>query len=136
MSKDPLQISGMHNGAHAKVAKLREKMTEPEKKLLEYLRLKPQGLKFRRQHPIGFYVLDFYCHKLRISIELDGGYHLSREQKEMDESRIQYLEELGIKEYRSANKEVLNHFEATIESVEKILREAFRLRRTGAARRK
>ncbi len=118
----------MHNGAHAKVfanaAKLREKMTEPEKKLWKYLRLKPQGFKFRRQHPIGLYVLDFYCHKLRVSIGLDGGYHLTREQREKDQSRTQYLKELGIKEHRFANKEVLQHFEATIESIEKILRAA------------
>lgn len=99
-------------------------MTEPEKKLWEYLRLKPQGFKFRRQHPIGSYVLDFYCHKLRISIELDGGYHLLREQKEKDESRTQYLNELGIKEYRFTNKEVLNHFEATVEKIEQTLRAA------------
>ena len=116
----------MHNGAHPKVfknaAKLRENMTEPEKKLWQYLRLKPLGFKFRRQHPLGLFVLDFYCHKLRVSIELDGRYHLSRDQKEKDESRTQYLEELGISEYRYSNLEILNHFETIIDSIEKILR--------------
>jgi len=104
---NPLKISGMHNGARPgtfnNASKLREDMTEPEKILWENLRLKPEGCKFRRQHPIGIYILDFYCHKLRISIELDGGYHLAKDQKEKDENRTEYLRELGICEYRFTN---------------------------------
>ncbi|MEM6517631.1 MAG: DUF559 domain-containing protein, partial [Bacteroidota bacterium] len=80
MKKDPLKISGMHDSATPNIfknaARLRSNMTEPKIKLWDYLKIKPKGFKFRRQHPIAGYVLDFYCHKLRLSIEIDGGYHL------------------------------------------------------------
>ena len=125
MDNDPLKISGMHNGAHPSVFKnaaiLRERMTEPEKMLWEFLRSKPHGFKFRRQHPIGIYILDFYCHKLRFSIEIDGGYHLTSGQKEKDMERTLYLKELGITEYRVSNEEVLKKFEATIKTLTEIL---------------
>jgi hypothetical protein len=61
--KDPLQIEGMHYGATPKVfrnaARLRKNMTDSEKKLWAYLKSKPMGYKFRRQHPISRYILDF-----------------------------------------------------------------------------
>jgi len=121
MKKDPLKISGMHNGATPKVfrnaASLRENMTEPEKVLWEYLKTKPMGLKFRRQHPISGYVLDFYCHKLRLSIEIDGGYHLQEEQREKDIERTDYLKGLGISEIRFKNEQVLNEYETVIKNI-------------------
>jgi very-short-patch-repair endonuclease len=114
MEKDWLKISGMHDGATPKVfknaAKLRENMTEPEIKLWDYLKTKPLGYKFRRQHPIAGYVLDFYCHKLRLSIEIDGGYHLKKEQKEKDTQRTEYLKGVGIAEHRFTNEEILSNF--------------------------
>lgn len=82
-------------------------MTESEIKLWELLKAKPLGHKFRRQHPIAGYVLDFYCHKLRLSIELDGEYHLSKEQKAKDADRTSYLNELGITELRYTNHQIL-----------------------------
>jgi len=121
MKKNPLKISEMHNDATPKVfrnaAKLRGNMTEPEKKLWDYLKTKPLDLKFRRQHPLAGYVLDFYCHKLRMSIELDGGYHLKEEQKLRDKERTNYLKTLGINEIRFKNIEILNDFEVTIEKI-------------------
>jgi very-short-patch-repair endonuclease len=103
MKKDSLKKSGMHDGATPKVfknaAKLRENMTQSEIRLWEYLKTKPFGYKFRRQHPIAGYVLDFYCHKLRLSIEVDGGYHLKKEQKEKDIERTAYLNSVGIIEW-------------------------------------
>ena len=126
MKNDPLKISGMHDGATPKVyrnaAKLRENMTEPEIKLWDYLKTKPMGFKFRRQHPIAGYILDFYCHKLRISIEVDGGYHLNKEQKELDTQRTEYLKSVDITEYRFTNEEILNQFEKSIEFINSKLR--------------
>jgi very-short-patch-repair endonuclease len=126
MEKDPLKISGMHDGAapyiYRNAAKLRERMTESELKLWDFLRAKPSGYKFRRQHPIGGYILDFYCHKLRISIEVDGGYHLAGEQKSKDAERTAYLNRVGITEYRFTNEEILNDFDKSIEIVNAILR--------------
>jgi len=125
MKKDPPKISGMHNGATPKVfrnaAKLRGNMTEPEKKLWDYLKTKPMGFKFRRQHPISGYALDFYCHKIRVSIEIDGGYHLQKEQREKDLERTDYLKGLGISEIRFTNEQVLNHYDDVIKSINTLL---------------
>jgi len=127
MKKDSLDINGMHNGASSRVfknaAKLRESLTESEIRLWEFLKTKPLGHKFRRQHPIAGYVLDFYCHKLRLSIELDGGYHFSKEQRAKDAVRTSYLKELGISELRFSNKQILEDFEPTIVLLMTILRE-------------
>lgn len=126
MEKDALKISGMHNGATSNVfrnaAKLRDDMTEPEMRLWEYLKTKPFGFKIRRQHPLAGYVLDFYCHKLRLSIEIDGGYHLTKEQKEKDDERTKYIENLGITELRFTNNQVLQKYEDVITQINKRLR--------------
>tara|TARA_R110002167_G_scaffold157177_1_gene352038 strand:+ start:153 stop:545 length:393 start_codon:yes stop_codon:yes gene_type:complete len=126
MKKDKTNISGMHHGATPSVfrnaAKLRASMTETECILWNYLKNKPQGFKFRRQHPIAGYVLDFYCHRLKLSIEIDGGYHLKQEQIEKDKERTMYLEDIGISEIRFTNNQVINEFEALIDEINSILR--------------
>ncbi|TPV32988.1 endonuclease domain-containing protein [Paucihalobacter ruber] len=127
----------MHDGATPKVfrnaAKLRENMTEAEIRLWEYLKTKPQGFKFRRQHPIAGYVLDFYCHKLKLSIEVDGGYHLNKEQKEKDIERTEYLNSVGIIESRFTNEQILNQYETVINKINSCLRAGIRQGRTGRA---
>ena len=115
IKKEPLDISGMHYGAKSRIFKnaqmLRENMTEPEKVVWEYLRNRPFGFKFRRQHPIHNYILDFYCHKKRLCIEVDGGYHADKIQLEKDLERTRSLIHIGIREIRFSNDQVLNHFE-------------------------
>lgn len=126
MKKDKANISGMHHGATPSVfrnaVKLRASMTETECILWNYLKTKPQGFKFRRQHPIAGYVLDFYCHKLKLSIEIDGGYHLKQEQIEKDKERTIYLQDIGISEIRFTNDQVINEFEALIDQINSKLR--------------
>ena len=116
----------MHDGATPAIfknaLKLRQNMTAPELMLWEYLKTKPLQFKFRRQHPISRYVLDFYCHKLRLSIEIDGGYHLNSEQKTKDLERTRYLNSVGIIEIRFKNDEILNHFENSIDKINILLR--------------
>jgi very-short-patch-repair endonuclease len=72
---DPLKEIGMHAGASPNIFRkaemLRSKMTIYETKIWRFLSKKPLGFKFRRQHPFGIYVLDFYCHSKRLSIEID-----------------------------------------------------------------
>ena len=119
----------MHNGASPHIfrnaSKLRKDMTKTEEKLWEYLKTKPLGIKFRRQHPIGRYVLDFYCHKLRFSIEIDGGYHLNKVQQEKDKERTDYLSSIGIKEIRFSNNDVLSKFQMIKEKIDSLLRVDF-----------
>lgn len=71
----------------AKAKELRNNMTQAEVVLWEYLRTKPSGYKFRRQHPIGIYIADFFCHKLNLAIELDGSIHDLEEVRLNDEER-------------------------------------------------
>ncbi len=115
MEKDWLKINGMHDGASpiifAFAAKLRAEMTVPEKILWVYLKDKPMGFKFRRQHPIGRYVLDFYCHKKRLSIEIDGKNHDDLAQFVNDVERTGYLNRIGIKEIRFKNEDILHNID-------------------------
>ena len=86
---------------------LRQRQTEAEVKLWSYLRnRRTLGLKFRRQHYIKSYIVDFYCAEKMLSIELDGGIHLNIEQKEYDKIRTEYLNNLGIKELRFTNEQI------------------------------
>ena len=100
----------MHAGAKPEIFKfaeeLRMKMTPAEKYLWEYLKKKPLGYKFRRQHPFYKYILDFYCHKQRLAIEIDGNYHNTRSQKELDSIRTEDLKVRGVNEIRFTNVEV------------------------------
>lgn len=121
MKEDNLKTNGMHDGATAIIfenaAKLRLKMTETESLLWERLKGKSLGFKFRRQHPINRYVLDFYCHEKRLSVELDGGYHLTKEQTLKDKERTEYLNSVGITEFRFTNSDVLQDIETVIKKI-------------------
>lgn len=86
---------------------LRQEQTEAEKVLWELLRgAKLNGLKFRRQHPLKDYIVDFFCYELDLVIELDGGYHNNPEQKVKDEIRDLHLKALGYKVLRFKNETV------------------------------
>jgi cyclase len=66
---------------------LRRNMTDAEKLLWNHLKPGISGLKFRRQHPVRFYIADFYCHKIKLVIEVDGEIHNKKEIKEKDIQR-------------------------------------------------
>ncbi len=92
---------------------LRRNLTEAERKLWGRLRLRQiEGLKFRRQHPLGHYVVDFICLEKRMIIELDGGQHL--EQVEYDSRRTQWLEAQGFCLLRFWNHDVLTDIESVL----------------------
>ncbi len=88
-------------------AEHRDNPTEAESVLWELLRGKNIGEKFRRQHIIGEYIVDFVCLKRQLVIEVDGGYHLTPEQQEKDRLRTEELRKLGYSEIRFTNEEVL-----------------------------
>ncbi len=92
-----------------KAAILRETMTPAESVIWDKLKdRKHFKYKFRRQHPIDIFIVDFYCHPLLLIIEIDGGYHLSSDQKEYDTGRSSELENWNLKIIRYTNHEVLN----------------------------
>ncbi len=102
----------------------RDQSTQTEAILWESLQRKQLGgFKFRRQHPIGSYILDFYCHACKLSIELDGGYHSLEAQKEYDRNRSADLEAVGILELRFTNDEVLDDFSSVLGRIRVALEE-------------
>jgi len=85
---------------------LKKVMTPAEKTLWEYLRARRfHGMKFRRQHPIANFILDFYNHEARLAIELDGEIHANPERQAYDKMRTAELETLGVKVMRFNNNE-------------------------------
>ena len=94
---------------------LRSRLTDAEQLLWYILRDRRFcGIKFRRQHPFGRYILDFYCHDARLAIELDGGGHGVPQQRESDDERTRTIERAGIRVLRFWNHEVLNELEAVL----------------------
>lgn len=121
MAKSPFKKDGMFNGANHlifQMAKdLRKNMTDAERVLWSYLKQNFEGFKFRRQHPLGIYIADFYCHKAKLVIELDGGIHEVEETKRNDEIRQRSIEQDGIRVIRFKSDEVFKHLEIVLEKI-------------------
>lgn len=77
--------------------------------------------KFRRQHPIPQYVADFYCHKLKLVIEIDCGIHLSDEVKNNDKLRDEFMQSIGLKIVRFTNDEVDKRGEYVVEKLREVI---------------
>ena len=86
---------------------MRKNPTEAEKVLWEALRAKGLGVKFRQQHIIEDFIVDFFCNEYKVTIEVDGGYHTEADQMKSDKERTARLNELGYTELRFTNEEVL-----------------------------
>ena len=95
----------------AKARALRRAMSRPEARLWQVLRTRPEGLKFRRQHPVGPYVLDFYCPVARIGIEVDGASHEMGNNPARDERRDRWLRGRGIRILRIPASELYGDIE-------------------------
>lgn len=95
--------------------KLRKESTQPEAILWQQLRnRKLRNLKFKRQHRIGRYIVDFYCRELKLAVELEGGVHEIPDQKEHDAVRFEELQTRGLRILRFKNEEVLNNLDAVL----------------------
>lgn len=109
-----------------KAKEMRNQPTEAEKMLWNVLSNKGfDGFKFRRQHIIGKYIVDFVCLEKRIIIEVDGSIHNLPEQIEHDKQRTEWLESKGFKVVRFSNQQVLNDTFTTIEAIHKALTPSF-----------
>ncbi|MBI4675540.1 MAG: endonuclease domain-containing protein [Chloroflexi bacterium] len=102
---------------------LRRAMTPAEKKLWTHLRFEQlDGAHFRRQHAVGPYIVDFFCAKAKLVVEVDGDIHAEPEQAKYDAERTQWLNEQ--KEYRVIrfwNNEVLNSIEGVLDAIHQAL---------------
>jgi very-short-patch-repair endonuclease len=101
---------------------LRKNLTGAELLLWKNLRnRKLMGYKFRRQHPAGKYVADFYCHEKLLIIELDGGIHEKPDVKERDEGRESDLKNLGLTIIRFKNEEIESDLDKVLNEIKKYL---------------
>ena len=79
---------------------------------------KLNGFKFRRQHPISNYIADFYCHKAKLIIEIDGEYHNNKEQILTDKERTAYFISIGLQEIRFSNQQILFKIESVLKEID------------------
>ena len=103
---------------------LRRNPTRAESYLWQSLRKSQlDGKKFRRQHGIGPYIVDFYCPECRVIVELDGAGHFGLLGAERDAARSQLLSRFGCKVLRFENKEVFRNLEGVVDTIRAALRE-------------
>lgn len=126
MSSSDEYAENLHKGAKASTfenaRQLRRTETEAEKKLWPYLRNRQlMGKKFRRQHAIDTYILDFYCHESKLAVELDGAIHNEEMNRQYDKARTDVLAALGIVVIRFSNDEVMNDIERVLQRIGKYL---------------
>ncbi len=97
-----------------RATELRNTMTAAEASLWKSLHINEWKLKFRRQHPIANYIVDFYCHSLKLVIEIDGDIHDHEDVKKNDAEREKYLKGLGLSMLRFRNDEIFKKRNATL----------------------
>jgi very-short-patch-repair endonuclease len=104
----------VHPAILARARELRRPLTPQEVKLWARLRRKQlYGIKFRRQHPMDRFILDFFCYQHKLVIEIDGGQHAEPEQQAYDQARTEWLEGRGLRVIRFTNRDI----DANIEGV-------------------
>src|SRR5688572_3659631 len=114
--KDRKMFYGAHPNTFRKAFILRNNETKAEKLLWERLnRNQILGFRFKRQHPIGDCVADFYCHKAKLIIELDGPCHDLAEQKLHDKIRTNSLEKFQIRVIRFSDEQIFTNIEGVVE---------------------
>ena len=101
---------------------LRRQMTKEEAKLwYQFLcRYKPR---FHRQYVIGNYITDFYCHKARLVVELDGSQHCTPEEQQYDQLRTTYLQSQGLQVLRFSNLDVMRQFQNVCEAIDRVVKQ-------------
>ncbi len=100
---------------------LRTRSTKPEQKLWYYLKNQNLGAKFRRQYSVGSYILDFYCPKHRLAVEVDGGSHFNEIARIKDQTRSIFLAKHKITCIRFTNLEVMDNIMSVLEKIKSYL---------------
>ena len=105
------------NRTIVKARELRRSMTLPEGLLWQALRRRPGGFKFRRQHPLGPYVIDFYCASAKLALEVDGAAHGMGDRPARDAARDAWLSGQGVRTMRFDAKDVLEDLESVVRMI-------------------
>jgi len=101
-----------------KAHELRKNMTLAERIMWDELKNRRYfKVRFRRQHPIDIFIVDFYCHEIKLAIEIDGEVHLQTEVIEYDDGRTHDIEKLGIMILRFTNEQVYYHRSKVIKKI-------------------
>ena len=106
-----------------KLSQTLRKNATKEENLLWYNFLRRYPCQFRRQYKIGNYIVDFYCHKAKLVIELDGSQHCSPEEIAYDQKRTAYLEQQGLCVLRYSNSDVMAQFRAVCDNIDLAVRD-------------
>lgn len=110
------RVRGTSQSIQESARQLRKEMTPAEEILWKHLRDRQfQGLKFRRQHPMGRFIADFCCAEHRLIIELDGDIHHG--QQEYDKVRTEMMQNYGYRVLRFTNDEVFQHIEKVLGAI-------------------
>ena len=111
----------IHPAILARARELRREMTPQERKLWQRLRRKQLfGIKFRRQHPIHRFILDFFCYEHKLAVEIDGDSHYQPDQQEYDQARTDWLTQHGIRVIRFTNRDVDTNIEGVLDGIARV----------------
>jgi len=108
---------GASSSVFQKAEELRNHMTPAEEILWKAIHINEWKLKFRRQHPVANWVVDFYCHSIKLVVELEGGIHEEEEVKRNDEGRESYLKRMGLTVLRFKNEEVIANKKSVLKKI-------------------
>ncbi|WP_417593436.1 endonuclease domain-containing protein [Parasphingorhabdus sp.] len=113
----PSQRGNLRRASVDRARKLRREMSLPEVLLWQQLKSRPHGLKFRKQHPVDPYIVDFYCAEKRLAVEVDGIAHDMGENPIRDEQRNAWLAERKLDVLRIPAKDILKDVTAAAQSI-------------------
>ena len=111
-------MSLTYNGKHIPLAKELRKNATPQEKRLWYDFLRTYPIRFQRQKAIGEYIVDFYCHKVKLVIEIDGTQHFTTDGQQRDALRTQTLEQYGLQILRLSNRQINEEFSRVCEYID------------------
>ncbi len=121
-------MSLKYNGKIIPLAKILRQNATPQEKRLWYDFLSKYPVRFQRQKVIGNYIVDFYCHKAKLIIEIDGSQHFTENDLQLDRIRTNDLNELGLTVIRLTNTQVNNEFRSVCEYIDCAVSNSLRLR--------
>lgn len=108
------------------LAKTLRKNPTPQERRLWYDFLRTYPVRFQRQKTIGSFIVDFYCHKARLVIEIDGSQHFDEQGIERDKARTEFLDSFGLRVIRFSNADVDQRFRAVCESIDLSVKERYK----------
>ena len=126
MSEDLLPSNSRGGGSRSetegllgteRARQLRKQMTPPELRLWNALRARPDGFKFRRQHALGFYTLDFFCFEAALAVEVDGFSHSLGDNPQRDERRDAWCADHGIRTVRISAIDVRDNLQGVVDYI-------------------